>query len=281
MSLFLMAGCRKDDNAKIPDIVKIPLPLLTKDRTASLTISAETPDAFSAKFKLALFYPTGEKPSKFDVVIRKNESNASAKVFKTDVTTFPSDITLTGVQLRELFGPVSLGDIYDVGANVTTTDGKQYLAFPTTGRAYGTNIANVAGVSPTVRYEAVCPFKMADYGAIGSTVPYIVDADGWNDYPKGTTIPVTIIDATHLSFFYPTDVDPKPIVITINPQDNSTSVDKVAFGGYGDPLIYSAESISNSVSNAAYPCKLTVSVNLAFSSSAGNYPPGVITLRKK
>ena len=281
MSFVLLAGCQKDDNVKVPDVTKIPLPLLTKDRTASLIISSETPDAFSAKFRVGLFYPGGEQPAKFDIVIRKNEDNAVVKTFKTDITTFPSDVAVTGVQLRQLFGAISLGDIFDFGVDVTTTEGKKYLAFPTLGVQYGTNVANIAGSRPFVRYEAVCPFKIADYGAIGTTVLYTVEADGWNDYAKGTTIPVTIIDATHLSFFYPTDTNVKPIVITVNPADNSTSVAKVAFGGYGDDFIYSAVSVDESISNAVYPCKLTISVNLAFSSSAGNYTPGVITLKKK
>lgn len=283
LSLIILAGCQKDENAKVPDLAEIPLPLFTKDVTASLIISSETPDAFSAKFSVGLHYPGGVQPSKFDIVIRKNEDNASTKTFKANVTTFPSVVTLTGVQLKELFGTIALGDIFDIGADVTTADGKKYQAFPITGVAYGTNVANIAGAIPTARYEAVCPFKMTDYGAIGTTVPFTVEADGWADYPDpGTVIPVTIIDATHLSFFYGTDVNVKPIVITINPLDNSTKADKVAFGAYGDALIFSAVSVDNSLSNAVYPCKLTVSVNLAFSASnGGNYGTGVITLKKK
>lgn len=282
LTLLIVAGCRKEDNVRVPESAEVPLPLFTKDPTASLIISSETPDAFSGRFTIGLHYPEGLKPLKFDIVIRKNEVNASAKVLKSDIKAFPSLETVTGVQLREAFGTIVLGDIFDIGVDVTTQDGKKYLAFPAKGTAYGTNVANIAGSRTIARYEAVCPFKMTEYGAIGSTVPFVVEADGWNDYPAGSTVDVTIIDATHLSFFYPTADNIKPIVITVNPNDNSTSVDKIAFGDYGDGLIFSAVSVEGSLSNAVYPCKLTVGASLAFSgSNGGNYGTGVITLKKK
>ena len=282
LTLLIVAGCRKEDNVKVPQSAEVPLPLFTKDRTASLIISSETPDAFSGKFAVGLHYPNGPKPSKFDIVIRKNEVNSSTKAFKSDITTFPSVETVTGAQLKSLFGTILLGDIFDIGVDVTTQDGKKYLAFPPTGVAYGTNIANIAGSSPIARYEAVCPFKMEEFGAIGSTVPFTVVADGWKDYAVGSTVDVTIIDATHLSFFYPTDISVKPVVITIDPKDNSTSVEKVSFGGYGSGTIYNAVSIGGSLSNAVYPCKLTVGASLAFGGSdGGNYGTGNITLKKK
>ena len=277
MALIVLAGCRKSDNEKVPEFAKIPMPLFQKDRKTSLIISSETPDAFNAKFSVGLFYLTGEQPSKFDIVIRKNGVNSSAKTFRTDITTFPTDVTVTGVQLRQMFGPILLGDQFDIGADVTTTSGKKYPAFSTDAATYGAGVASVAGSIPVIRYEAVCPFKIADYGAIGTTVPYTVLEDGWNDYPKGSTVDVTIIDATHLSFFYPTDVDVKPIVITVDPLDNTTSVARVTFGGYGDDFLYTAESVPNSLSNAVFPCKLEIGVNLSFP----GFGTGVIRLKKK
>ncbi len=282
MSSFFIAACRKEDNPKLPVLERVPLPQLTIDKTGDATISALAPDAFVGKFSVSMFYPEDVKPSKLDIVVIKNGNAAVVKTIQAGVTSYPTNITLTGTQIKSLFGVSSvLGDSYTIGANITTEGGKFYPAFSTLGETNNGGLSSIAGSTPQITFAAVCQFKMADYGAVGTVVPYTVVTDEWADYSAGQTVPVTIIDATHLSFFYGTDVSVKPIVITINPTDNTTSAASVAYGGYGGPPIFTAVSVAGSAANAVAPCDLTVGVRLAHTSPLGSYGSFTIKLKKK
>ncbi|MDT3402981.1 hypothetical protein [Mucilaginibacter terrae] len=281
--LSFMASCRKSDNPKLEGVERVPLPQLTVNATADQVIKSDAPDAFVGKFTVGLYFPDDVKPSKMDIVVIKNGDQKNVQVLQSNVTTFPTEITVRGTQFKSLFGNVSsiLGDSYTIGANITTQDGKVYPAFSGVANQNNSNIASLAGATPTITYGALCGFHMEDYGAIGSTVPYTVVADGWQDYAVGSTIPVKIIDATHLSFVYGVTDNVQPIVITIDPATNKTSVTKQVYGNYGDGLNFSAASVAGSADNQVLPCQLTVGVRLAHTSSAGSYGSFTITLKKK
>lgn len=278
MLLLLASGCKRSDNERIPELAQVPYPQLKKV-SGDQIIASQDPAAFKAEFSVGVMYEDGVKPQMADVVIIKNGDKASIKTFKTNVTVFPSTFTITGPDLKTMFGMETvLGDRYDIGLNITTADGKKYLSFPTVGIPFSPGSAQTPGASTTLRYEAVCKFTMSDYGAIGTSVPYIVVEDEWEDYGPGTEIPVTIIDETHMSFMYPA-ANAKPIIITVNPVNNSTSVAKTDIGSYGGLLftVVSTASLDNNVS----PCQLTVGTNLSFTSPAGSYGNFTITLKKK
>lgn len=280
--LFLMVACRKTDNPKIPALDRVPLIQLTVDKTADATISALTPDAFSGKFTVSMFYPDDTNPSKVDIVVIKNGNKNNVKTVQVGLTSFPTTINLTGALIKSLFGVSSvLGDTYTLGSNITTADGKVFPAFSTLGETNNGGISSIAGSTPQITYAAVCQFKMTDYGAIGTSVPYTVIVDEWADYSAGQTVQVKIIDATHLSFVYGTDVSVNPIIITINPVDNTTSAASVVYGGYGGPPLFSAVSVAGNAANAVAPCDLTVGVRLAHTSPLGSYGSFTIKLKKK
>ncbi|MHA4893710.1 hypothetical protein ACXZ1K_03075 [Pedobacter sp. PWIIR3] len=278
---IVIAACRKEDNPKIPVLERVPLAKLSVDKTGDATISALAPDAFSGKFVVDLYYPNDTKPTKFDIVVIKNGNAAVVKTIQANVTTYPTTLTLTGTMIKSLFGVSSvLGDSYTIGADVTV-NGKTYPAFSTLGGTTKGGVSSLAGSTPQITFSAVCQFKMSDYGAVGASVPYTVVEDGWLDYAVGQTIPVTIIDATHLSFMYGAN-DAKPIVITVNPADNTTSVAKVTYGNYGPGPTFSAVSVANSPSNVVAPCEVKVGVKLTHTdSSGGGYGDYVITLKRK
>lgn len=180
--LFSIVACRKSDNAKLPDLVRVPVPMITKDATGDGTISKDNPDAFNGKFVVDLFFKSDAQPQKMDVVIRKN--GAAVKVFKESITTFPTTVAITGAELASLFGaPLVLGDKFDVGVDITTKDGVKAEAFPATGVAYSPGVANQPGSSTSVQYAVVCPFEIADF--VGNAT--IDDPDFW-----GGSYPVTI-----------------------------------------------------------------------------------------
>ncbi|MBL4676352.1 MAG: hypothetical protein JKY70_09145, partial [Mucilaginibacter sp.] len=283
--LLFTVSCRKSDNPKLEGVQRVPLPQLTVDVTGDQVIKSDAPDAFAGKFTVGLYYPDDVKPKKIDVVVMKNGDRANVKTVQTDITTFPTTATFTGVQIKSLFGvSAALGDSYTLGANITTNDGKLYPAFsPAAVDDSQTNpgISSLVGSSPTITYGSLCGFHMSDYGAIGSNVPFTVVTDQWADYAKGSTISVHIIDETHLSFVYGVTNNIKPIIIEIDPANNKTSVAKQVYGNYGDGLDFSAVSVAGSADNQVLPCQTVVGVRLSHTSSAGSYGSYTITLQKK
>lgn len=276
LALLLIVSCKKGDT-KLPKSVQVPPPLITVDPSGDATINvqtAATADAFNGKFKVNLYFPQGAKPAKFDIVIIKNTDFATVKTVAAGVTTFPTSLAVTGVQLRTWFNaPIVLGDSFTIGANVTTTDGRFYPAFSTVAQPYSSGILSAPGFSPSVTFSAVCQFHITDYGAIGSTVQMTVVRDDWADYTVGQKIPVTIVDATHFSFKYAPPINAQPISIAVNPATNATSVAKQIVGNYGDGNgNYSAVSPTGNPANFVFPCNLTISVALDFTVAAGSVP---------
>ncbi len=274
----LLTACRKDENGKLPELTRFPVPLVVKVAGSQQVISALTPDAFSGKFSVGLYFPNDAPPKKFDVVVIKNNDKTNVKVLKTDVTTFPTEVTITGQQLATLFGaPIVLGDKFDIGVDVTTYTGAKFEAFPVVGNSYAAGVAAQPGASTFVRYEAVCQYEPLAYQGA-----YEVVTDEWGDYTAGTNVQLTMIDATHFSFKY-LAADAKPIIVTVNPITNAVTVAKQVYGTgyppgwpYGDISVESVPSVDNFVA----PCAGTFSVILKHTVAAGSFGEYKIVLRK-
>lgn len=186
IAFTLLSACRKSDNEKIPELTKVPVPLITKDASGDGTISKDDPAGFKGKFVVDLYFKDGPKPAKFDVVVMKNGDASNVMHLKDDVTTFPATIDVTGSQLISLFqSPIVLGDKFTVGVNVTTQGGQLFEAFPA-GKdvvPYGSGLTSQKGASPQIDYIAVCPFDINDF--VGAA--QIEDNEFW-----GATYPVTV-----------------------------------------------------------------------------------------
>jgi hypothetical protein len=272
-TVICFSSCRKNDNARIPALTRVPTPLITKDASADLGISAQNPELFSAKFIVDLYFKTDVPPKKMDAVVIKNGDKTNVITLQTDITTYPTTIAITGPQLEQLFGaPIVVGDRFEIGANVTTQAGQEFLAFPPTGVAYGSGVANQIGASTSVRYEAVCSFDATVFNG-----DFEVIQDDWEDYAPGTVIPVTMINDHQISFEYAAD-DPKPIILDINLATNEVTIAKQSYGSYGGDE-YFAESIAGA-SSVVSPCEETVSVRIHHSTAAGS-ADGTIVLKKK
>lgn len=152
----LFTACSKDENGDLPDnLTQFPTPLVTKVAGTDQAISAANPNAFSGKVRVALYFPGGTPPKKYDVVVIKNDNKANVKVIQADVTTFPTDVAITGSQLATLFGsPIVAGDKFDISVDVTVYTGEKFEAFPVTGNPYASGIAAQPGSSTFVRYTA-------------------------------------------------------------------------------------------------------------------------------
>lgn len=271
---LLIAGCRKDDNPRVPDFAKVPIPLITLGDGAEIKIPGGDPASFTTTFTIDTYFKNGELPKHYDVVAIKNGDKSNPKVIQAGISTFPTTIQVTGQQLIDLFGEaIGLGDAFDIGADVYTLDGKKYDAFPPGGETYAPGIANLPGSNTQLHFAAPCLFNPDDY----TEGDYEVVVDEWVDYDPGTPIPVTKIDDTHYSFKY-NAANANPIIMVVNPVDNSITVDPVMYGDY-DGSEVTAHSVEGSEVD---PCDVSFHLILNhfapdFGGDLGDY---AITLRK-
>lgn len=156
-AVIAFTACSKDDGP-IPERIGIEdVPAMTMNLTPQKkdnidTIKIGNQAAFSGKFKVDMVFPTGLKPTKVDIVVRKNGAASSVKLYKADVAAFPTEFTITAAEIVALFGgPVALNDNYDFAPDIYI-NGKKYEAFPLVGTGTG---AGVVGMSAIGFYEFV------------------------------------------------------------------------------------------------------------------------------
>lgn len=273
---MVLIGCRKSDNTKLPDLARVPTPSLKLDAASDKFINPGAPATFKGKVIVDMFFKNDIPPQKFDLVVIKNNNTANIKTIKAGITSFPTTVDFTGQQFIDLFaGPIADGDAFTVGVDVTTQSGQLFQAFPSTGLAYGTGVANEAGgVTTSIQFLKPCTFVASAYAG-----DFTVVSDEWQDYKAGAVIPVKMVSATQLSFVYA--VDPgseKPIIMNIDPASNAITVTKQVYGSYGGD-VFSAESVPGAAS-AVNPCDLSLSLKLLHTGPGVNNPY-TIKLKKK
>lgn len=240
---LVIAGCRKEDNPKVPNFERVPVPQITLGEGSGDKIPVSDPASYTSTIIVDNYFKHGTAPKQMDVVVIKNGDALNQKSLQASITTFPTTITITGQQLADLFGaPIALDDEFTIGADVTTTEGKKYVAFSSEGISYGPGIFNMPGSSPelTLVGANICFFN-ADAYTDGN---YEVVVDEWNDYAAGSSIHVTKIDATHYSFEYAAD-NPNPIIMEVNPDTRAITVAPVMYGDYGGAQV-TAKSVDGS-----------------------------------
>lgn len=279
--LFVAAAffaCSKNDGATPVPVSKVSIPKIIK-KSGDVAIDVINLANFSAEFEVGLLFPDDEKPVKMDVVIRKNGDAKGVKVFKADLTAFPSSFTLTSTDLATLFGtPAVLNDNYDVSLDVYMSDGKKYQAFPEVGVGYAAGVVNLNGSSTSVRYSAICKYDPDVF--VGD---FEVVKDDFEDTAPGDIITLTKVNDTQFSYTYPSLVNPKPIVVTINPLDNTLTIAKQVVGTkftwnatYTNPAI-----TASGANNFVAPCDGLVTIQASWSVDQGNFGAYEIVLKKK
>ena len=150
-ALIAFTACSKDDGA-IPKRIGIEdVPAMTMNQEPQKkdnldTIRFGNQAAFSGKFKVDMVFPTAVKPTKVDIVVRKNGSASNVKVYKTGVSTFPTSFTITAAEIVALFGaPLALNDTYDFAPDIYANS-KKYEAFPTVGAGSGAGVVGMNGI---------------------------------------------------------------------------------------------------------------------------------------
>ncbi len=272
-------GCEKNDGPVSVDLARAPQVQVDKVDGSDAVIDVLNPDAFKGVFTVGTYYANDIPPQKMDVVIVKNGDNAGAKVFKADLTTFPSQFEITTADLAALFGaPVELNDSYDVGGDVYTTSGQKFQAFPPGATANGGGVPTQPGANPFTRYSAVCAYNPDFYEG-----DFEVVVDEFGDTAPGDIIAITRIDDTHFSYIYPSCVDPLPIIVAVNPATNATSITKQKIGSKFDWAPYTNPNAATvpSVDNVVLPCDKVFSLLINYTVDQGSFGNWKLSMKKK
>jgi hypothetical protein len=144
-----LTGCSKDDGAipervSIEDVPVVTTNLETGGTTGTITFNNQ--GAFEGKLKVALYFTDATPPAKVDIVVRKNGSVASVKLFKAEVNTLPASLTVKAADIESLYGtPLTLNDTYDFAPDIYVGD-KKYEAFPAVGAGNGSGVQGMSAV---------------------------------------------------------------------------------------------------------------------------------------
>ncbi len=276
-----LAACRKSDNPKIPELARVPIPSLTKDASGAGTIIVSDLANFVGKVNVALFFPDDAPPKKMDLVIIKNGDNTNVKVLKADITTFPTLVSFTGPELVSLFGSVKTCDYFDVGVNITSTNGVLYEAFPTEGIAYGSGVTNQnGGIKTSLNFSTKVEYDPEIYKGT-----FTVVSDGFGDFVAGDDVEITQISPTQFSFIQPAVSNPIPIIITVNPSNLVISIAKQKIGDfflweptYTNPTV---ATVASNPKNKVSPCDKTLTVSFDYKVDQGSFGEYVLVLKKK
>lgn len=278
--IYILSSCESDRGALSPtvSIDKVPAISTKVNATGSQSIDVVNLANFKGKIDITSYFESQELPEKVDVVVRKNASNASTKVFKAGITALPASLDITASDLTALFGVApKLGDNYDFSVNIYTKDGNMFEAFPLTGLGTASGPSNMINYSYFARFGAICAYDSQVYQG-----EFVVVADGWGDYAAGDVIELTRISNTQFSFKY-ADTGALPIVVTVA-ANNTLSVAKQvqAPNGYGTTYgPFSVVTVGGGTDNFVSPCDETVTINLEHSVAAGYWPAEKIILKKK
>ena len=147
--VIMHTGCSKDDGAipervSIEDVPVVTTNLETGGTTGTITFNNQS--AFEGKCKVALYFTDATPPAKVDIVVRKNGSVTSVKLFKADVNTLPASVTVKAADIEALFGTaLTLNDTYDFAPDIYVGD-KKYEAFPAVGAGNGSGVQGMSAI---------------------------------------------------------------------------------------------------------------------------------------
>jgi hypothetical protein len=275
LALFF-ASCRKEDNPKLPDLTRVPVPLITKDASGDDVISGQDPDNFTGKFIVDMFFEIDVKPEKVDVVVIKNGNKTNVRTIQANVTTFPSTIEVTGAQLATLFGePVVAGNNFEIGADITI-GGQTFQAFPVVGESYGAGVAAQPGSSTSIVYVALCGFDKAAFNG-----NYTVAQDDWADFAVGDLVVVKPgVGANQISVTaYPSPAfgtNRKAMILDVDPVTFVVTVPEQVIGDYtGAPPNATVRG-----TGTVNPCGDNITLTLTINVAGDDYADNVLILEK-
>ncbi len=279
-AFIAFTGCKKDDGAIRSSVTinEIPTISTSVDASGSQAIDLLNIASFSGKFNVALYFAGAAAPSKIDIVVRKNGSNANVKLYKAGVTTFPSSYTVTAADIATLYGvAVALGDTYDFAPDIYVGD-RKFEAFPTVGAGSGAGPVAQPLYSEFARFAAICAYDQAIYQGVFNVV-----SDGFGDFVPGQAVTITKISNTSFSFIDPYVTSPLPIIVNVNPLNNQLSIVKQKIGNaFTWNLAYTNPNMAVAASSASVvaPCSKTITLSITYTVDQGSFGAYTLILKK-
>lgn len=261
-----LVSCESD--LRMPDVINVTLPKITFDASSDKLIQD---GVYNGKVVVDIYYK--DQPSDAKVVIAMNGDYTNLKTFKTGVTTFPTTLSLTSDNLKQLFGLTNIvaGNYFEIGLDVMMQNKVWYPAFNSLGVAYGSGPANLPGSSPTLKLSAVCALNLNNFAGTAN----ITDPD-W--YGGTYTTTIEKVDATHLKLKNYAELE-GDIVLTIDPATRAVTVAKQVYttnlalwglAKYTNPAAEGKGEID--------ACKRTISMTLTNTVDQGSFGTTAISI---
>ncbi|NIG52697.1 hypothetical protein [Chitinophaga sp. Cy-1792] len=295
LAVCVFYACRKNDNPKLPDgITEGVLPSLVQDTTGDVLI--QNMSTFKTAFQVGLYFPNAEKPKKADLQVVMNNNYNNIKTFQADITTFPTNVSITGPQLATLFGldvnNVPTNTSFKFGLDITTQDGKVTKQFQYGIGAKGDSVAiNPYGADaltlPTttgdqvivvaITYTVVCPLVMSNYASTTGQTQYTLDdPDFWEDtYP--VTLQRSASDSTKLTLSGYVQSPTAQFVIQANVKTQKASVAKQVYAAKLPGTSYTNPTVSGAGNFSA--CDTSIILSLTNTVDQGSFGTANITIK--
>ncbi len=273
---LILGACQKEDNPILPDLTRVPLPLITLDASSDASISSQDVAGFNGEFIVDLYFKHDVPPQKFDVVAVKNDDPTKVIKIKEGISTFPTTVAFTGTDILSGFGEVKEGDKVTVGADVYLSNGQKIEAFPLTGTNYGASIIGQPGSSPFVELLVQCVFDKNSFNS-----DYTITQDDWADFDPGEKVAVRPGSADNQITItaYPAPKygkNRKPMIVEVDPATSIATVEEQVIGDYdGAPPGATVRG-----SGTVNPCGDKITLTLNFNVGGDDYPDRVLILEK-
>lgn len=281
LASLLFIGCSKDDGplAKADGISVEEVPFMRITKVAGFTadIIPSTIASYVGKIMIEKHYayanPNLKDPDKVDLVIIKNGDRNNVKVLRAGITgPYPVEVTFTGPELVALFGSVVTCDAFQVGYDVYA-NGKKYEAYPPGGAAGigGATAASQPGFSPFLNYNTKVEYVPSVYSG-----NFVVVSDEFGDFPVGSTVVITQVNATQFSFIQPAVTNPVPMVFTVDPVTLGVSLQprQVIGSAFTWPPFYTGPRVAvavNATTSFVTPCTKTLTLAMDYSVDLGSF----------
>ncbi len=254
---LILLSCESE--TKFPEFTQTILPKITVDNSGDAVIAE--PSEFNGKLVVDLYFK--DIPETAILVIAKNGNYKDVKEFKP-ITSFPTNVDVTGADIEAVFGKITGGDYYEFGLK-TTYQGQIFNPFNPYGISYSSDLRNMPGSSPIVKFTAICPFNIDDF--VGT---FQVEDEFWEEE---YTVTISKVSDTQLQvdgmlagdaeFPMFIDVDPVMQIATITNQVLISSI-----FGYTN-LKYSGTGDVNA-------CDISMSFEIEASVDQGTFDTGMI-----
>jgi hypothetical protein len=270
LSLFV-ASCSSDGNGNLPDLERVPIPLLKFVDNSDVLI--QEPADFKGKFTVDMYFKEDVAPKQVDIVIAKNGDYNAVKVIQAAVTSFPVIVDMDAAKLATAFGinvnQIMPGDFFEIGANIVTKSGLTVPAFSNLSNQFSADIANFPGSSLSLKYPVVCPLDLDEF--VGE---YTAVDPGFMEYDYPVTVTREGENVLVVTGFVD---DPKSVIkLTIDPKTTKiilpSTLATASIFGYNNLKVTGGGEIN--------ACTNSISLNIGYTVDEGDFGSYALTIKK-